>query len=164
MSRPKIKIQSDITDKSLDFIGLALVLFAFYFPISALGDLPESIPSHFNTQGEADSYSGKSTIWWLPGLTAMLYFGLLLLNRFPHIFNYTKDITEENARIQYTLATKMIRWLNVTLTGGLCYISYVITDSALTAEETMGSWFLPVFVSAPTLILVIYLIQANKQK
>lgn len=164
MTRPKIKIQPDLIDNALDLISLGLVLFAFYFPFSVYSEMPDMIPSHFNAAGEVDALSGKEKVWWLPAITGVLYAGLFILNRYPHIFNYSVNITEENAEKQYTLATKLIRWINLYATGGLCYISYGVVNSAINTEESLGSWFLPVFLCTPILIIVVYMIQANKNQ
>jgi hypothetical protein len=40
---------------------------------------------------------------------------MTVLNRFPHIFNYTTTITEENALREYTRATRLVRYLKLTM-------------------------------------------------
>lgn len=46
----------------------------------------------------------------LPVTSAILFPGMSLVNRAPHIFNYPVRITSENALIQYTNAPRLIRY------------------------------------------------------
>ena len=60
-------------------------------------ELPEIIPTHYNEAGEADSYGDKLNILALPIISTLLFIGLTILNKRPHLFNYPSEITKENA-------------------------------------------------------------------
>lgn len=120
--------------------------------------LPDIIPTHFNDSGKADNYGNKSGIFILPVLATILYLGLTQLSRHPRIFNYPLRITVDNARQQYTIATRMIRFLKLSV---LVIFTLVILFTYLTTMGFMkdpGSWFLPLAVAvclAPTIFLLI---------
>ena len=111
MSRPRIKFQTTKTDWFLEAIGLLGIIFTVVLVISSYNDLPETIPRHFNAKGQPDGFSGKSILFTLPAVTIVTYLIMTIGLRFPHIFNYPFEITEENAERQYKNLTLMVRVL-----------------------------------------------------
>lgn len=115
----------------------------YYYP-----SLPETIPTHFNAKGDADGFGRKATILMLPAVATVLFAGMTILNRYPHVFNYPVKITEANALQQYSIATGMIRWLKLVIM--LVFTLIVIrTHAAASDGSGIGRWFLPV-----TLLLI----------
>ncbi|WP_299440044.1 DUF1648 domain-containing protein [uncultured Aquimarina sp.] len=146
MSNPIIRVNKEAIDivlEILTFVGLGILILA---PIFYINELPEMIPTHFNAQGLPDDYSSKSTIWFLPVVGLVMGIGLYILNRFPHIFNYPAEITEDNAFRQYKNATRLIRVLNLTITWTFVFIIYKSIAVALNRSEGLGAWFIPVFI------------------
>ncbi len=141
MQNPKIKIKLDTYDKVLEILGAASLMLIILLPFNYYGQLPEIIPSHFNAVGMADSYSPKSVIFILPSIAFVLYMSLHTLNRYPHVFNYPKPITPENAAQQYRAATKLIRMINTILVLAFTFITY----STILAALNMSSGIPPLF-------------------
>lgn len=140
--RPRIVLEQTGFDRALEGLALSGLLVLILLPLVYYGDLPETIPQHFNAKGEADGFGSKTFVWFLPGLGIVLYSMMTLLNRNPHIFNYTVKITPENAEAQYRLATRLIRWLKAFVVLLFVYITWGIISGALTGKTSIGSWFL----------------------
>jgi uncharacterized membrane protein len=69
---------------ALSWLGwLSLVL----LPAFSYQELPNRIPIHFDSRGEADGWDDKFAIWELPFIGSILFFGILLLLIFFHLFN-----------------------------------------------------------------------------
>lgn len=111
--RPRIKLEYTLTDRLIEIIGWGVLLVIWVLVISTYSNLPDTIPVHYNALGEVDGYGAKSEIWILPVVGSIVYIGITVLNKFPHIFNYLTKITDENALLQYTLATKLLRYLKL---------------------------------------------------
>ncbi|WP_405205470.1 DUF1648 domain-containing protein [Aquimarina sp. LLG6339-5] len=146
MSNPIIRVEKGLIDILLEiimFIGLiALILIpAFYYK-----DLPEMIPTHFNAKGVQDDYNSKSMIWLLPIIGLFLGVGLFVLNKSPHIFNYPKAFTLDNASKYYKNSTRLIGVINLTIIWAFVFILYKSVQVALGDSENLGIWFLPVFL------------------
>ena len=75
------------------------------------GQLPEQIPTHYNINGNPDGFGSKTSLWVLPLVGFVLYVIMTLINRRPENFNYLVKITPENAAVQYTMATRVIRFM-----------------------------------------------------
>ena len=110
---PKIELQLNQTDKILEIIGWIAVFGIRVLTVANYLELPEIIPTHYNEAGEADGFGNKSNILALPIISTLLFIGLTILNKRPHVFNYPSEITKENALFQYTNATRMIRFLKI---------------------------------------------------
>lgn len=162
MTRPKRKISPDKYDKILEvasavFLFILLVLPLYYYPT-----LPDVIPNHFNASGEPDGYGSKISIWFMPIIGLVIYITMIFLNRYPHVFNYTIEITESNAAYQYRQATKLIRILNLLVTGLFSYIVYNMIQSAQNGSGGLGTWFMPCVIVGSLAPIVWYLIKASK--
>ena len=130
---------------------LAFLIPAYYYP-----DLRDQIPSHFNASGIADSYSGKSMVWFMPILGSLMCFGLFKLRKnFPKL---NPRVTERERRI----AGKVLLISGFLVALSFAYINIQIVFIALGTSEQLGSWFLPVFVGAFLVFPLLPLINSRK--
>jgi uncharacterized membrane protein len=162
--RPKLKIQLSPMDQVFELLGWGVLLALWVWTVSSYSSLPDSIPTHFNAAGEADDFGRKASIVRLPVIATLLYIGLTLLNRFPHIFNFPTPITQDNALRQYTNATRMIRNLKLILVLVFAGISFQTIKQANGEAAGLGVWFLPVTLGAIFLPLLYFVIKSIKEK
>lgn len=113
LKRPLIQLKLSLFDKIIEGIGFLLLIGLWLCVLVQFSGLPESIPIHFNFSGAADSFGHRSDIYSLPMVATALYILLTVVNNFPHHFNYLTPITPENAHRQYTMATKLLRYVKV---------------------------------------------------
>lgn len=163
MKRPKLKIELEPFDWIVEGIGIVALLGLVALPFLYYDDLPDTIPHHYDIDGNVDRYGGKGMIWFLPVLGLVMYIGMAVLNRFPHIFNYPGKITNENTLRQYTLATRLVRGINTIVVSFFLYISYQIIQSSLEAGRGFGSWPAILFVLLILGLTVVYFIKARKK-
>ena len=162
--RPKIKVQLTTLDKLVEIIGWLLIGAIWVLTISDYSTLPDTIPTHFNGAGKADGFGSKVSIIGLPLIASLLFIGLTVLNRFPHVFNYPTAITQDNALRQYSLATRMLRYLKLVLVLVFGGIEFMTIQHATGKAAGLGAWFLPltlVLIFIPLIYFVIKSVQAN---
>ena len=162
--RPRIKLQLNQTDKVLEIIGWISVFGIWALPLINYFDLPEIIPIHFNGAGKADRFGNKTHIFVLPIISTLLFIGLTILNKHPHIFNYPSQITKENAVDQYTNATRMMRVLKlviVVLFGLIVFRKIQIVNGH---ADGLGTWFLPLTMGMIFIPMLYFLIKSLKKK
>lgn len=159
--RPRIRVEPSPTDRTVEFICGALLAALWIGTWVAYNRLPEIIPQHFNGRGQPDDYGSRSFLFVLPALATVLYAGLTVLNRYPHIFNYLVPITEGNALHQYTLATRMIRWLKLVI---LLIFSLVVWEVYRqgSGSRGLGMALVPVCIVLPLLPTVVFLLKAAR--
>ena len=143
MSRPKIKIELDTSDRIIEAISMLLLILMLGYPLYYYAELPDIIPVHFNAQGVAAGFGQKSMIWYLSIMGWLVYWSLFFTNKYPHLFNYPKRITTENAERQYRLATKCLRVTNLWAVTAFCYVSHRSIQVALEHQARLSEYFLP---------------------
>jgi uncharacterized membrane protein len=161
--RPKIKLELTTADKTFEIIGWLLVISVWGLTITNYANLPETIPTHYNGAGQADGFGGKATILTLPLIATVLFVGLTILNKFPHIFNYPTNITQDNALRQY--ATRMIRYLKLIIVVIFGLIEFKTIQNANGQADGLGIWFLPMtlgLIFIPLIYFVVKLFKATK--
>ena len=142
IERPIIKLKLSATDLLVDRLAWAGLLFIWGFTIVSYGRLPAIIPTHFNIKGQVDGYGSKMTIWIVPAILAAMVTGISTLNKYPHIFNYLKPITPENAQKQYLLATRLLRYLKLSVVVIFGFITAGTISTANTQKAGIGIWVL----------------------
>mgnify|MGYP002713023066 CR=1 FL=1 len=156
MPRPKIKIKPTVIDILVEIIGVFALSILVGLPIYYYSQLPETIPTHFGLDGTANAWGHRDTIWILPSIGLVLFALLWILNKYPHVFNYLKPITEENAQRQYFLATRMMRILNSSVVVLMAYLIYGQIQVALENQvghlNTLWPFFVIIFAILGTYI------------
>ena len=162
--RAKIKLELTANDKVLEIVGWISVFAIWSLTIVNYNSLPDIIPIHYNATGKADGFGGKANILTLPLISTILFVGLTILNKFPHIFNYPTGITEENAQRQYTNATRLIRYLKFIIVITFGFISFRTIQNAHGKAEGLGSWLAPLFLVLVFFPLVLFIVKSVKTK
>ena len=163
VERPKIKLIPTSVDKLVDLLGWIILLALWALTITHYSTLPDTIPTHFNAAGEADGFGSKASIIGLPFIATLLFIGLTVLNRYPHIFNYPSPVTQDNALRLYTLATRMLRYLKLILVVVFGGIGFMTVQHATGKAAGLGVWFLPLTLVL-TFIPLIYFVVKSVQK
>jgi uncharacterized membrane protein len=162
--RPKPKIELTSADLVIEVAGWLMVALLWVATFWDYSGLPDQIPVHFGASGKADSFGNKTNLLMLPILGTVMYIGLTLLTRIPHVFNYPAKITPENALRQYTNAIRMIRVLKfiVVLVFTLIVLGTLRTVSG--KSDGLGAWFLPLTILLFVIPFVFYIPGLTKNK
>lgn len=155
-TRPKLEIALSQSDKMIEVLAFAILALAWLLLVWQYKKLPDRIPMHFNIKGAVDGFGDKAMIWLLPGVTTALYLLLTFINRFPEQFNYLVRITESNAAKQYTLATKLMRTLKLSLVLVFFLLEYLTIQAAWQQGQGLSVWFLPITLGLVLLPLLYY--------
>lgn len=161
--RPRLRVQFDRTDKAIEIIGWTLLVLFWGTILWHLPTLPETIPTHYNSLGEPDSFGNKWTILTLPFIATLIFVGMTVLHHYPHTMNYAMEITDDNAAYQYTIATRLIRHLKVVIVIVFGLIAYQTIRYAHGETVGLGSWFLPVLLTMIFVPIISSLIKSSKK-
>jgi len=164
--RPRIKVPLEPIDVIVDMLSLALLVMLIIYTALQIQDMPDTIPTHFNFEGEADGFGSKHTMWLLPAIGIAMFIGFNILNRYPHIHNYMVNITEENALKNYRFSTRILRFVMLFTKILFVYIQYSIVSAANGNHSPIGSWFVPVILIVSIVLpgfLIFYQYKMNKK-
>lgn len=163
-NRPKIKPILTTTDKVIEFICWIALIGIWILTLTNYSALPETIPIHYNGVGEADGFGDKGNILTLPIISTILFIGLTILNKYPHVFNYPNTISEENALQQYTNATRLIRLLKLVIIIIFGLIVFKTIQNVNGNAEGLGVWFLPLTFGLIFIPMAYYLTKLLRTK
>ena len=159
-TKPNIKLQRTATDTVLEIIGWSTLLAVWVLTITHYAALPDALPIHDNVAGEPDNFGERINILALPLIATFLFITLTLLNRHPHWFSYPVVITEENARLHYTIATRLVRFLKLILV----VIFGLITLKTIQTTNGLGVWFFLLTLGAIFIPLTYFIVQMGRTK
>ncbi|MDR2037781.1 MAG: DUF1648 domain-containing protein [Bacteroidales bacterium] len=162
--RPKIKLALTTPDKMFEAAGWISVWLIWVLILIHYSGLPDTIPIHYNAAGQPDGFGGKVNILILPVISTVLFIGLTILNRYPHIFNFPVNITENNALQQYTNATRIIRYLKLILVLIFGFITFRTIQYANGQADGLGTGFLPLMLGFIFIPLVYFIVQSFLKK
>ena len=162
-NRPLIKIEWTPIDWILEGIAILGLLTILGTAVYNFPKLPKTIPTHFNAAGQPDGYGDKSFFWTVPCIALFLYLLLTLINLVPHKLDYPVKITPLNASKQYTMGTRLIRYLKMILIWLFFSINYSIIQSISHTGQGLGLWFLPVFLGFIFIPMIVYFIFSSKK-
>jgi uncharacterized membrane protein len=151
----------DVIMEILSFVFLgALWLLA----VGGYQDLPDRIPVHFNTTGEADGYGDRSSILALCVVATVIYTGMTFLNFYPHIFNYPSPITADNAQRSYQSTTRMLRVLKLSVVVVFAAIIYLTYRAVFSGSYALPVWFLPAALAVLLVPVAFYLFKLLRRQ
>jgi uncharacterized membrane protein len=165
MTRPVItdleRSRADIIIETLAALALALLvgLTIYYYP-----QLPDDIPAHFDFRGQPDRIGYKGTLLMMPSLGVLIFMGLTILGRYPHIYNYPCPITESNARRQYALARQLLAAVKLLSLIIFAYIAWGQIATAKSIESGLSPWILLSATASIFLVLGVYLVRALRAR
>ncbi|WP_196886577.1 DUF1648 domain-containing protein [Aureivirga sp. CE67] len=162
--RPRIKIEPSLFDKIIIFSSWSIIILLIFFTFHYYSELPEKIPTNFNSTGNATGYRGKMTLWYMVIVLTLINILFQSLSRIPEKFNYIVKITKENAKKQYTLNIRILYITSLLVSILFAYIFYQIIAVALNyiPKSFEYSGEIIVGISILYVIAIIYLIIKNK--
>jgi len=166
-NRPRFKIEPTAIDRIVDALALVFLLLLLVMVFQYYPHLPNLIPTHFGKNSQADNFGSKNTILLLPALAVFLFVLLQVLNKFLHKFNYLVKITPKNAKKQYRLGTRIMRFTNLFVMLILYYtVNKIIKISINQKTPVIDKWFIPVIVviSVTGLLIALIISLLNNKK
>tara|TARA_R110001592_G_scaffold6901_3_gene38104 strand:- start:2555 stop:3073 length:519 start_codon:yes stop_codon:yes gene_type:complete len=162
--RPRLTLKLSGVDIGMELLGGLSLIGIWVLVFLNFQDLPETIPIHFNAAGKADGFGSKWSILTLPIIASVLYVGMTILNKYPHVFNYPESMTEENALKNYTNATRLIRILKLVIVIIFGMIIFRTLQNINGTADGLGVWFLPLTLGLIFIPITYYIIKSTKKE
>ena len=162
MQKPKLKIKLEKFDYLLEAVSWIGIIFLWLLFIFKYKELPEIIPTHYNIKGEVNNLGKKSTLIILPIVATIIFVGVSIVSKFPHLMNYPIEITNENAEKQYQISTRLLRILKISIVIIFSLILYSTILHTSKNSQDLGKWFLPSVLILIFIPIFYFLIKASK--
>ncbi|MCB0653926.1 MAG: DUF1648 domain-containing protein [Saprospiraceae bacterium] len=150
-------------ERLIELLSLFLLVGMWIYVALKWSTLPETIPHHFNLQGEPDAWGGKAMIFLLPAIALGTYLLLYFIGKMsPSTYNYPVKITEENKAYQYALAVMMLKITNLWTMILMAYITWAIVEEAGGHKGALNGALLWTIIGSLFVVLAGYIYLAKK--
>lgn len=137
----------------LETIGCLMLLALVTYTAFRYAGMPEQIPTHYNGLGEVDGWGSKTSLWIVPGASALTYGLLTLVAFFPGAWNYPGKIPAENLPAAENKVRQMLMFMKLLITALFFYLQLQMLK--LSESVSMGVTF--VFLLLMLLIIVYFM-------
>ena len=96
---------------------LAMILSMGLILLLNWNSLPDKVPTHFAFDGTAEKYSGKAFLLVSPVMAAVMFALITVMQKFPKLWNFPVEITNENREREYLIAHMMLDVVKVMITA-----------------------------------------------
>lgn len=160
--RPIIPIEKDSLMKAAQMIAMLCVIVCWVLALYYYGKFPNSIPIHFDAAGDPNNFGAREIIFLLPMLATILVLGINWLAKYPHVFNYTQKVTEQNASKLYRASMKIL-YIVSAIVGFILMICVISICGAVFNEgHKMDNWSLPIILVLSGMLTVYSIMAAVK--
>ncbi|MDP4549503.1 DUF1648 domain-containing protein [Alkalihalobacillus macyae] len=159
-NRPKVITEKTIVQKIFDVASLLFLLSSFGYVLVNWSILPEQVPIHFNAVGDPNNWGPNSMLIVLPFIGTVLWIGLSILERYPHVYNYIVKITEANAAFQYRNAVALIHFLKNTIAILFAFLTRECFLIGSGEQEALSTGLMPLFLILLFGAVGLYIIQS----
>lgn len=159
--RPKLKLPKTRLEWFLDIVSLAVFVVSIVYILMKWPVIPDLVPGHYDAAGEVDRWGGKWELFILPIIGALLWIFLMILEKFPHVYNYT-NVTEENVEAQYQNARLLVNVMKNQILIFFAYMNWKDVQVAIGQAKSLGPAFLPVFLGVIFVSMAFFIIRSIK--
>jgi uncharacterized membrane protein len=150
---------------TFDWIGEAVALAALLGMIGLLAAnwaiLPDRMPTHFGASGAPNAWGSKDILWVLMFANVAAYIVMTLASRYQRLINLPIRVDRNSPEVR-----KLLRSMTIVLKAVmmllLLYIAWAMVQTGLGRVEGLGAEFLPVFLAATFLPLMLFLRRLRK--
>ncbi len=129
-------------DLIANIASIVILLAATIFVLLHWSDLPEQIPSHYNSKGEPNAYGGKGTLIFMMIVNWAVLLTMIIVGNLPQIWNTGVERTPANEAVINRIVRDMLSVMEISMAVLFGYMLIIPTVGA-----NMGIWFLPLFLA-----------------
>ncbi|WNR44614.1 DUF1648 domain-containing protein [Paenibacillus roseipurpureus] len=163
-NRPILPLTKTKLETVFDAISLLAIVSMIVYIAFEWHDLPERIPMHFNGSGEINRWGNKMSVIFPPMISLILYSGLTLLGRVPHVFNYPFPITADNALQQYENGRLFMTSLKTVITILFAFITWSVIRIAKEGNGDINLWILGIILLTLFGTIIFFIVRSYKLK
>ena len=98
-----------------NIVSVLLIIGYTVFLAACWGNIPETVPTHFNALGKADAYGSRWSLIAEPILMTALFLLMAVVERFPSAMNFPVKVTPENRNRLYAIGCFMIDAMKILI-------------------------------------------------
>lgn len=151
-------------DWPIELVSLLALLYPTVSLLLAWGELPETVPVHFDAAGEPDRFGPKGSLWTLPLVTIGTWLFLSALQLLPVTkLNLPVKVTADNREHVERVSSRAFASFKAVIILTLALLGQLVLRSAGGGDAALPPWFILLVTLGPLPVLV-WLVAALRQK
>lgn len=114
-TRPARTFTTGPITRGLRAVSVLAMLGVTVWILVSYPNLPDTVGTHFDLQGEADDWGPKWSVLVLAAVMLLLSLPLIALSTRPRLFNYPTEVTASNAQAIYREGERLMVWTVLTM-------------------------------------------------
>ena len=163
-NRPKLYLEKTLLERFANIVGIAGLLGMAVMVVFNWGNLPDTVPTHFNGAGEADGWGSKYTLLIVPVTALFVYILLEVIERKPHTHNYPARLTAENAALFYAESVRIINLTKNIIALLFAFITYHMMRGAVNGAEQLNMLGLAIFMILLVVVIIVGMVRMSRIK
>jgi len=149
-----MKLRNSVFDIAVNIVCLLQLAGIVLYLLITWNSLPDQIPGHFGADGVVTRYDGRGALLVGPIFAWVLFGGIVLLERFPQVWNTGVTVTEKNKAKVYRTIKSLLATTKLIMVTAFVFIAIIQS-----LARNLPGWFLPVFIWLLVAALVFFVIQ-----
>ncbi|MCL2227867.1 MAG: DUF1648 domain-containing protein [Oscillospiraceae bacterium] len=149
-----MKLKNSAFDIAINIVCLLQLLGIVLYLLIVWSSLPDRIPGHFGADGAVTRYDGRGVLLVGPIFAGILFGGIVLLERFPQVWNAGVTVTEENKAKVYRTVKSLLAATKLILVTAFIFIAIIQS-----LGRNLPGWFLPVFIWLLAFMILFFIIR-----
>ncbi|WP_144463668.1 DUF1648 domain-containing protein [Siminovitchia fortis] len=162
-NHPKLDIPKSAFEKILDWVGAFVFGGWVIYLLVTWNDLPAKVPGHYDGAGNITRMGSKWELIILPVIAGLLTIFMSFLEKHPEWHNYL-NLNENNIEFQYKNSRMMLNVLKNIIVFLFAAISWNMIQVGRGKAESLGIWFLPVFLAAVFIPMIFFIVRSVRHK
>ena len=156
--------KNSIVEMIVELVILLLVIGTVVFTLLTFLKLPETVPTHIGVKGQVDGFGNKGILLAMPIIGFVFYIGLSILQRFPNIYNFPVEVTENNVEALHLLGVKLVRCTKLFMVLLTSFGTYEFIELAKGRYLKFGIAVFAWLVALMMVMVFYYIIKMMRQK
>ncbi|MFD1707709.1 DUF1648 domain-containing protein [Siminovitchia sediminis] len=162
-NKPKVDIPKTVFEKVFDGVGFIVFTGWIIYMIVIWNDLPAQVPGHYDGAGNITRMGSKMELIILPVIAGFLTVFLSFIEKHPEWHNYI-NLNENNIEFQYKNSRMMLNVLKNIMIIIFAFLSWRTIQVGLGKAESLGAWFMLVFLALTFLPMLFFIIRSVRHK
>lgn len=129
-------------------------------PLARYGNLPETIPTHFNFMGEADGWGPPSALWRLSVIAALFYIIFTVISAFPGVTaNLDGKRRKDDSRFQ-ELTVSLARYIKLIFMALFAYMANV--SAGFIGRRALSPWIMWGLIAILAAVIIWFAVRTTK--
>jgi uncharacterized membrane protein len=158
------KLPLTLVEKIVVVLSIIGIIGLFGYVGYSYPSLPDTIPTHYDIYGVADSFVSKGWIWFAPCLMLAIFLMMVAFARFVKNFNYPVEVTEENKERLYLNSRLVIYVMAFEIVAFFSWNEWNDIQNINGNEQTAGGASLLIFIAIIVITMIFSVVRSFRLK